>query len=411
MASDQPADRVPGSIELVLAAARGKFEHSTDFTVGIEEEYAICDPITLDLVPAYERVDAAAHVAGLDDAVAGELLASEVEFRTGRNESWQQAHDELVNVRVRVGELMQGLGLAVGTSGTHPWADYREQQKIDEPYYDRLVERLGYVAHRNNTFGLHVHVGVRGADRAMAVANALRDAQPLLLALSASSPFLDGRDAGLCSSRSLTFSRTFPRANIMPAFHSFDAYLDHVRWLAAVGSIETYGQMWWGVRPHALHGTVELRMFDGQPDVRDTLALAALAIGTIADLCARHDAGDLAPPQPAYLVDENLWRAAQGGSAAEFIDLPHERVLSGAEAIGGLIARARAAGLAAGLELDAGLDRAQHMLDRGCSALVQRRIAEQHHAANGGDPARDGLHSVYAEVVRTTMTSATAARA
>jgi carboxylate-amine ligase len=361
-----------------LATARESFEQSTDFTLGVEEEYAICDPDSLDLVPAYERARDAAVAAGLGDAEAGELLASEIEFRTGKCESFADAAAELSALRARVTQVMRRERLAVGISGTHPWADYREQETIDRPYYIELVDRLQYVARRNNTFGMHVHVGVRGADRAIAVANALRTYQPLLLALSASSPFLDGRDSGLSSARSLTFSRTFPRGNVMPAFADFQAYMDYVTWLRDSGSITLPGQMWWGVRPHLLIGTVELRMFDGQPDVDDTLALVALSLGTIAYLCALHDAGELharVPVPAAHLVDENLWRAARMGTDAHVVELPTSNTRPVAEVVEELIGHARAAGAAADLGIDAGLDRALEIARDGCSAARQRRVA------------------------------------
>ncbi|MCB0878332.1 MAG: YbdK family carboxylate-amine ligase [Thermoleophilia bacterium] len=381
----------------VLADARERYEDSVDGTLGVEEEYAICDADSLDLVPRFEQVrEAALAAGGLEHAVAGELLASEIEFRTGRCERWGDAYEELTDIRARVSKVAQSEQLLLATSATHPWADYREQEIVDLPYYTELVERLQYVAHRNNTFGLHVHVGVRGADRAIRVADALRAYQPLLLALSASSPFLDGRDSGLASSRHMIFSRNFIRGNIAPVFGTFDGYLEHLRWLRDAGSIGTVGQLWWGTRPHLLHGTVELRMFDGQPDVRDTLALTALAAGTIAHLCDLHDAGELPEPIESHLIDENCWRAARWGTAARFIDLPSSKIVCAEEAIGRLIGSARQAGRSHGLGLDAGLDRAQELLDAGCSALWQRSLVEQ-----GAT-----IPEVYRAVVHATMSSA-----
>jgi carboxylate-amine ligase len=394
-AADQH-DEQRAEFDRVLAAAPARYEESVDGTLGIEEEFAICDPATLDLVPRYDELRAAAVEAGLDEAVAGELLASEIEFRTGRNETWRDAWQELVDIRRRVVRVARGREALLGTSATHPWADYREQETVALPYYEALVERMQYVAHRNNTFGLHVHVGVRGGDRAIRVADALRAYQPLLLALSASSPFLDGRDSGLASTRHMIFSRNFVRGNVAPVFGSLQGYLDHLRWLREAGSIDTVGQLWWGTRPHVLHGTVELRMFDGQPDVRDTLALAALASGTIAHLCALHDAGELPDPVPSHMVDENCWRAARWGTDAVFIDVPTSGRVCAAEAIGRLIANARAAGQAAELGLDAGLDRAQQLLDAGCSALWQRAMVDE----------GASLVETYRAVVDATMASA-----
>lgn len=393
---EQSAPDPAAEFDAHLARARERFESSTDCTLGVEEEYAICDPRTLDLVPRYDELHEAALAAGLGTAVAGELLASEIEFRTGRCEDWQQASDELHDIRRRVATVAVEQDALLGTSATHPWADYREQRIVELPYYAQLLERMQYVARRNNTFGLHVHVGVQGADRAIRIADALRAYQPLLLALSASSPFLDGLDTGLASSRHMIFSRNFIRGNVSPIFGSLDGYLDHLRWLRDAGSIDTVGQLWWGTRPHVLHGTVELRMFDGQPDVRDTLALTALASGTIAHLCRLDDAGELPPPVASHLIDENCWRAARYGTDAVFAALPSSDRMCAAEAIGRLIAAARSAGAAAGLGLDAGLDRAQELLDAGCSAHWQRSILEQ-----GGS-----LEEAYRAVLDATMSSA-----
>jgi carboxylate-amine ligase len=384
--------------DALLDAARERFDSSVDGTLGVEEEFAICDPTTLDLVPLYEQLREPAIAAGLDKAIAGELLASEIEFRTGRCESWADAHAELTDIRRRVMDVARAEGTVLGASATHPWADYREQEIVPLPYYEQLVERMQYAAHRNNTFGLHVHVGVQGADRAIRVADALRAFQPLLLALSASSPFIDGRDSGLASTRHMIFSRNFIRGNVAPAFGTLDGYLDQLRWLRDAGSIDTVGQVWWGTRPHVLHGTVELRMFDGQPDVRDTLALTALASGTVAYLCALHDAGQLPPPVDTHLVEENCWRAARYGTDAVFARLPGSERVCAAEAIGVLIAQAREAGRAAGLDLDTGLDRAAQLLDAGCSAHWQRSIFQ-----GTGE-----LSDAYRAVVDATMTSASA---
>lgn len=379
-----------------LDGARERFERSVDGTLGIEEEFAICDPQTLDLRSRYPELHEIAVEAGLGDAIAGELLASEIEFRTGRCERWEDAVRELTDIRSRVARVAREAHAVLGASATHPWADYREQDTVQLPYYEQLVERMQFVARRNNTFGLHVHVGVQGADRAVRVSDALRSLSPLLLALSGSSPFLDGTDTGFASARSITFSRGFPRANVAPIFGTLDGYLDHLRWLHEAGSITTSGQVWWGTRPHVLHGTVELRMFDGQPDVRDTLALAAVAVGSVAHLCELDDAGELPPPVPTHMIDENAWRASRWGTGARFVDAPSSRIVCADEAIGALIANARAASRVRDLGLDAGLDRAQQILEAGNSATWQRQLFEE-----AGD-----LQTAYRAVVDATMSSA-----
>ena len=385
----------PPAVELerVLDGARHMYDESVDFTLGVEEEFAICDPTTFGLVNRYEDVREQAIEDGFEDAVCGELLASEVEFRTGRCETYAEATRQVLASRAGVTGVMQKLGLAAASSGTHAFADYREQQKIDSPYYRRLVERLQYVAHRNNTFGLHVHVGVQGADRAIAIADALRAYVPELLALSASSPFLDARDSGLASARAMTFSRTFPRGSLAPAFGDMDGYLNYVRYLQSVGSIESYGQMWWSVRPHAMWGTIEFRMFDGQPDVRDTLALTAVARGLVALLAERHDAGDLGEPLPAHLVEENFWRATRYGTAGDFIDIPNARTEPADERIARLVEEVRGAANRADLGLETGLDRALAMLERGTQASLLRQVYER----------TGSLTAVMAEVAEQTM--------
>lgn len=383
-------------IENVLVEGEGRYEASIDGTLGVEEEYAIVDPSSLDLVPEFEQVEAAAQAAGLNFEVCGELLASEVEFRTGRCETYAEAHSEVFRIRGQVADVLQSLDRVGATTGTHPWADYREQKKIDLPYYNRLVERMAWVAHRNNTFGLHVHVGVQGADRATAVADALRNYIPQLLAVSASSPFLDDRDTGLASARAMIFSRNFPRGNVPPIFGTWQKYADFVRFLRDAGSIDSYGQMWWGVRLHALHGTVEFRMFDGQPDVADTLALVALANGLVGYLCEAHDAGELETPLPQHLIEENGWRATRWGLEAQLVDLPGSRTSDAREVIGELVDRIAPVAKSRGLEIDAGLDRVRHILANGNSTMRQRAVV-----ADGGD-----LAAAYREVVAETMGSA-----
>ena len=389
---------VNDATERQLASAHAKFDEATDFTLGVEEEFAILDPGTLDLVPRYDVFAEASEQAGLTRELAGELLASEVEFRTGVCATWGDARDELTTIRRKVNEIARSIGARVAASATHPWADYREQQTVDLPYYNALVERMQWSARRNNTFGLHVHVGVRGADRAIRIADALRTLQPHLLALSASSPFLDGVDTGLASARHWIFSRNFIRGNVAPVFGTLDSYCTHLRWLLETGSITGVNQVWWGTRPHILHGTVELRMFDGQPDVRDTLALVAMAQGVVALLAERHDAGELPEPVPAELIEENAWRAARWGTEAMLIELPGTGTRRAGDTLEQLIGDAEAAAGRAGLDAGAGFARARELVRAGSSAAWQRSMFTE----------GASLAETYGAVVDATMSSATA---
>jgi glutamate---cysteine ligase / carboxylate-amine ligase len=199
--------------------AAESFAGATDLTVGIEEEFALLHPETLDLVPRFEELrDAAAEDAVLAESIAGELIRSEIEIRSGRGEDFADALSRQRDVRQRLFALAARHGVALGATGTHPWADYREQLNIDTEHYRRVVEGLQWVARRNNTFSLHVHVGVRGPDRAVRVCDRLRPVLPMLLAISANSPYLDARDAGLHSARSQAFTKSFPRCGIPDAF-------------------------------------------------------------------------------------------------------------------------------------------------------------------------------------------------
>lgn len=210
---------------LDLGTAREAFEASTDFTIGIEEEFSILDPATLDLVDRYEDFLAAAdNDPDLDGSLAGELIASEVEIRSGRAESMSEAIAFQDRRRTALFGLAERLDVRLGSTGTHPWADYLDQEIIDTPHYQRLKRDLGWVARRNNTWSLHVHVGIRGADRAIEVCDRLREELPLLLAVSANSPFLDGEDTGLASVRTEVFTRTFPRCGIPSVFGDWDRY-------------------------------------------------------------------------------------------------------------------------------------------------------------------------------------------
>ncbi len=304
-----------------LRVAREQFESGRDFTVAIEEEFAILDPETLSLVNRFEDFQLAARGTELEPHLVGELIASEVEVRTGRCETFAEAAARLVERRRQLAALADALGLALGPLGTHPWSPWQEQRIIDTPHYRRNDEILRYVVWRNNTFGLHVHVGIRGADRAIAVCDALRGYLPELLAYSASSPFVEGVFTYLHSARTQIFTRMFPRCGVPDAYGdwaSFDAY---VRTLYETGSIDEHTQLWWSVRPHLAFPTVEIRICDAQPTTGEATALAALCYALAARLARAHDEGEPLPSHPHRLVEENLWRAIRHGLSGELIDL------------------------------------------------------------------------------------------
>jgi carboxylate-amine ligase len=310
-----------------VAAARETFEGSDDFTVGIEEEFALVDPDTLLLIPRFEVLrDAAAGDPVLSESIAGELISSEIEIRSGRGSDVDDARARQAEARRRLFVLAREHGVALGATGTHPLSDYREQHIIDTEHYHRVEDGLKYVAWRNNTFSVHVHVGVRGADRAVRVCDRLRPVLPLLLAVSANSPYIDGRDSGLHSGRSQTFTKSFPRCGIPDVFGSWQAWAEYVELLVRTGSIVEFTQLWWSVRPHHDFGTVEVRICDAQMTAAESDGLAALIVACVRRATAEVDAGETPPDLPARLIEENTWRAIRYGLDGRLLDLHARRI-------------------------------------------------------------------------------------
>jgi len=305
-----------------LPAARETFEASSDFTVGIEEEFALVDPDTLQLVPRFAELrDAAADDPLLSVAIAGELISSEIEIRSGAGSDLDDARARQSEARRRLFGLAREHSILLGATGTHPLSDYRDQHIIDTEHYRRVEDGLKYVAWRNNTFSVHVHVGVRGADRAVRVCDRLRPILPLLLAVSANSPFVDGRDSGLHSARSQIFTKSFPRCGIPDAFGSWRAWADYVELLVRTTSIVEFTQLWWSVRPHHAFGTVEVRICDAQMTAEEADGLTALITACVRRAAAEVDAGETPPDLPGRLIEENMWRAIRHGLDGRLLDL------------------------------------------------------------------------------------------
>jgi carboxylate-amine ligase len=299
------------------------FAAATDFTVGIEEEFALLDPQTLDLVPRFEELRDAAAAGDplLSEGIAGELISSEIEIRSGRGEDLADALARQRELRHRLFGLAAASGIALGATGTHPWSDYREQPNIDTEHYRRVVDGLQYVARRNNTFSMHAHVGLRGADRAVRVCDRLRPVLPLLLAISANSPYVDARDSGLHSVRSQTFTKSFPRCGIPDSFGSWATYRDSIDFLVKTESIVEYTQVWWSIRPHFSFGTVEVRICDAQSTAHEAEALAGLIVACVAQAARDEDEGVPFADPVRRLIEENFWRAIRRGQDGKLIDL------------------------------------------------------------------------------------------
>jgi carboxylate-amine ligase len=326
-------------VALDLHRARETFDSSTDFTVGIEEEFHLLDPATLRLVGRFEELQAAAREDPvLAESVAGELISSEIEIRSGRGDDLHDALARQRDRRRRLFALAAERGVALGATGTNPLSDYREQHIIDTAHYRRLDQELRYVAWRNNTWALHVHVGVSGADRAVRVCDRMRPALPLLLAISASSPYIDCRDSGLHSGRSQIFTRSFPRCGIQDPLGSWDAFEDYLRFLERTSSIVEFTQVWWSIRPHVSFGTVEVRICDAQVTAGESEGLAGLIVACVAQAARDEDEGVPFDDPAPRLVEENVWRALRYGQDGNLIDLERAEEYPAAQAASRLLA-------------------------------------------------------------------------
>jgi glutamate---cysteine ligase / carboxylate-amine ligase len=304
-----------------LDRAADTFAAATDMTVGVEEEFSILHPQTLDLVPRFEELrEISRSDPVLHDSVAGELISSEIEIISGIGDDLAHALGRQRERRARLFALAGAHGAALGATGTHPWADYREQPIIDTEHYRRVEDGLKYVAWRNNTFSLHVHLGARDIDRAVRACDRLRPVLPLLLAISANSPFLDGRDSGLHSARTQSFTKSFPRCGVPDAFGSWRAYREYIELLQRTNSIVEFTQVWWSVRPHFSFGTVEVRICDAQATAQESDALAGLMVACIAQALRDVDEGAPFVDPPPRLIEENMWRAIRHGLDGRLID-------------------------------------------------------------------------------------------
>jgi carboxylate-amine ligase len=372
--------------EAVLQQAYDLYESAQDFTVAVEEEFSILDPETLSLTNRFEDFKAAAQGTELEPHLVGELIASEVEIRTGRCETFAEIVTLVPERRAELRRLADELGVALGATGTHPWSPWQEQRIIDTPHYRLRDELLRYVVWRNNSFGLHVHVAIRGADRAVKVADGLRTYLPELLAWSASSPFVENVNTGLHSARTEIFTRLFPRCGIPDAYGDWDTFADYVGMLYATGSISDPTEMWWSVRPHLGFPTVEIRISDAQPIQEESISLAALSYSLAVRIARAVDEGEPLLVPPHRDVEENFWRAIRWGLSGEMIDLRTRAVRPTRAAIEELIEWVQ--------PVAAELGTADYLMVPEANA-AERQIARFEEGAS--------LEEVYAEQVRHSM--------
>jgi glutamate---cysteine ligase / carboxylate-amine ligase len=281
---------------------RARFDAPAPMTVGIEEEVMLLDGRTLDLAPRAREVLAALDA---DERFTLELPAAQLEIVLPPVATAAEAARGLIAARRRLCQVLDG-EMRAACAGVHPFA--APLGVLNEgARYARLAAQYGDVARAQLVFALQVHVAVRGADRALAVHNALRGELPLVAALAAHAPLHAGRDTGLASVRP-HISGLLPRQGVPPVLSSWEAFAD------ALGRLEDPAQWWWEVRPHLLHGTLEIRVPDAQATVADTAAVVAVVHALVARLAERFDAGEALPAPPRWEVEEDRWLAARHGA-------------------------------------------------------------------------------------------------
>jgi glutamate---cysteine ligase / carboxylate-amine ligase len=285
-------------------------------TLGAEEELWLADPGTFKLADGAQKILALEP----ENLFSGELIDCEIESNTGVHEQPAGVVADLVSRRRVLLGHAEALGRVLGTSGTHPIGDWREQEIIDKPHYQRLKKKLGWLIRRNNTFSVHVHYAVHGRAKAVYLFNRLREYVPHMLALSVNSPFWQGEYTDMHSARVLMFSRAYHRAGLPGSLSSWAEYADYVDYLKRSGIIDILGEIWWDVRLHPGLSTVEIRAFDAQTDPRRTEALVALAAALCDMLALEYESGEMRPIHPNREIEENKWSAQRYGLEGLFID-------------------------------------------------------------------------------------------
>ena len=350
------------------------FGASPPYSLGVEEEYQILDADSFGLVPRVEALLSVFAGEVVEPRIKPELLQSVVEVSTGIAGTVAEAVDEIADLRERLRRVALEEDVLIASAGTHPFARYDEQPITDRPRYAELADRLGWMVARQLVFGLHVHVGVSSAEKAIACANGMRRHVPELLALSANSPFWQGRTTGFASTRA-TILETLPRAGLPPVHTSFDAFRELVDMGVRAGCFPDYTHIWWDVRPHPLLGTVEVRICDAQTRLASVAGVTALVQALVAVIGSEHECGSAEPDIPALLLDENRFRAARDGLAADLVDVANDTERPASEAIESLLERCEPAAAALGCDRELAL--VEDILARGNGADEQRLLFEE----------------------------------
>lgn len=364
---------ITGDIGHLASVLDHRFGTGDPYTIGVEEEYQLLDAETFDLVQHIETMLDEVSGHELETRINAELMQSVLEISTPVCHDAGDVMRWLTKLRGYVIETAHAKGARLGSAGTHPFSLFERQRITAKDRYRSLIDQLQYVARRELIFGMHVHVAVDDAEKAVQVVNGLLPQLAPLLALSASSPFWRGEPTGLASSRQMVFS-AFPRSGPPPRFRDYADYADVVGQLERTGCIADYTHIWWDIRLHPRLGTIEIRICDAVTRLEDAVAIAAYCQALVKQLCEHYEAGHEIPSYHRILTSENKWLAARYGLEAPIMDLGSTRRnrIPVARLIRRTVAELRPHARELGSERE--LDGVLEILDRGSSAERQLRI-------------------------------------
>ncbi len=338
-------------------------------TLGIEEECYVVDAHGRPTSGTDELVYEGDPPEILQDRLDHELFKCVIETQTPLIEDPAEAREQLLAVREALVEYAESEGFGIAAAGLHPLAKWRELEHAEKPRYRAQLDRIQYPQHRNTTAGLHVHVGVDDPDKAVWVANELRWHVPVMLALSANSPYWNGFDTGLQSARAKIFE-ALPNTGIPTAFEDYAAFERFERRMVEHGSIDDRGELWFDVRPHSGHGTVEVRAPDGQADPDRVLAFVEYVHALVEDLAARYEDGESGTDLRRELLDENKWRAIRNGQSASFLSRDGEAALALGDIVEADCDRLDIDGIRTLVAAESGAERQRRLRDEGAQSLA-----------------------------------------
>ena len=343
-------------------------------TLGIEEEFFVVDEHGRPTSGSDELVYEHDPPEILDGRLDHELFKFVIETQTPLIEALDEAHGTMLEVRKALVEHAETHGFQIAAAGLHPLATWRELEHAEKPRYRSQLDRIQYPQHRNTTAGVHVHVGVDDADKAVWIANELRWYVPVMLALSANSPYWNGYDTGLESARAKIFEG-LPNTGMPTHFEDYEAFDEYERLMLESDAIGDRGELWFDVRPHTGHGTVEIRTPDGQADPGVVMAFVEYSHALVEALAEEYEDGASSHDHRRELLDENKWRAIRYGHDADFIDRDLEGTVDLGEVVERECERLGIDGIKAVYDRESGSSRQRRLLEDGgadalCEALL-----------------------------------------